>query len=513
MKYDGRELAAARRAYDVCIIGSGPAGMTTALELKSSGLTICLLEAGDDSPLLDWQHPPIECGGIQIRPDSRERTLGGTSATWAGLMAPLDEIDFEPRPRVHDGWPVGRDEIQKYVDERGHRYMLPGSDAFRCPEQCRPAGRGRFPQMPHLSKKVFLAQRTPLRYGKAFADAFLDEGFDLYLRANVRRLECRVPGEAAFAQVEDSTGRRHLVRARCFVLAASTIENVRLLLSSNLGNEHDQVGRYFMNHPKGYIARVSFKPPLASSCELFEHGRGDFAGYVGFRLSETLQRSEDLLNASIRFDPGGRRDYPRGKALGKALQRFVRGIAAGNPRSVMGSARRAVRALDGAPELAAYAAEKVLTRRGQVVANATVRCFLEMEPQAENRIVLHGDGTVRIQQSISPKAYASARRLLELTTAALASQGLGTVEPVRGGIEGALVEDASHHLGGARMGKDPQSSVVDPSLRIHTTSNVFVAGGAVFPTSGSANPTMTIIALSIRLADHIRERLRSSLAA
>ena len=512
MKYDGRELGTARRAYDVCIIGSGPAGMTTALELKSSGLTICVLEAGDDSPLLDWQYPPIECGDIQIRPDSRERALGGTSTTWAGLMAPLDAIDFEPRPGIHDGWPVSRDEIQKYIDQRGPRYMLPGGEAFRYPEPCT-AGRGHFPEMPQLRKKVFLAQNSPLRYGKAFADAFLAQGFDLYLRANVRRLECRVPGEAAVAEVEDSTGRRHLVQAHCFVLAASTIENVRLLLSSNLGNEHDQVGRYFMNHPKGYIASVSFKPPVASTSELFEHRQGDFTGYIGFRLSETVQRSENLLNASIRFDPGSHRDYPRGKALGKTLHRLIRGIAAGNARSVVRSATRAVRALNGASELAALAVEKMLARRTEVVSKATMRCFLEMEPQAENRIVLGRDGTVRIHQSISPKAYASVRRLLELTATAFASQGLGTVELVGKGLEGTLVEDASHHLGGARMGEDPKSSVVDPSLRVHTTSNVFVAGGAVFPTSGSANPTMTIIALSIRLADHIRQRLRSSLAA
>lgn len=257
MKFAGTDLAYRNKDYDVCIVGSGPAGFTAALELKDSGLTVCILESGGEiATPTDDDLKVVESDGLRIREDSRERVLGGTSLTWSGFIAPLDAIDFESRPGIHEGWPISRSEIQSHIDNLGYRYMMPSADAFEYEretvgESCR------IPSLPSLDFKVFRTQIPPFRYGKTFRHTFLPENFDLFLGATVVKLAWHHEGAREVvnaAVVADASGRHYEVRAKTFVLAASAIESVRILLNSGrLGNAHDQVGRYFMNHPKATL--------------------------------------------------------------------------------------------------------------------------------------------------------------------------------------------------------------------------------------------------------------------
>src|SRR5262249_23655162 len=111
----------------------------------------------------------------------------------------------------------------------------------------------------------------------------------------------------------------------------------------------------------------------------------------------------------------------------------------------------------------------------------------------------------RLVHEMSQRDLESLQRLheqiaMDLETMGCEPEVVGTPEEL------AKVEwrDAYHYLGTTRMGIDPEQSVVNPDLRVHTVDNLYVAGGPAFPTSGCANPTMTIVALSIRLAEHLR---------
>src|SRR5262245_23452133 len=115
--------------YDVCIVGSGPAGITVCAELIESGCRICVLESGSETKteIADLLRR-VESLGIAVLPESRERILGGATHTWSGLCAPLDPIDFEARP-YHSGWPITWEELVPYYQST-ERYGFPRLDAF-----------------------------------------------------------------------------------------------------------------------------------------------------------------------------------------------------------------------------------------------------------------------------------------------------------------------------------------------------------------------------------------------
>ncbi|TCN17228.1 GMC oxidoreductase [Sinorhizobium americanum] len=518
MKFAGTDLAHLDTDYDVCIVGSGPAGFTTALELKGSGLSVCILESGTETPtsaIDDLKF--VESEGLRIREDSRERALGGTSLTWSGFVAPLDAIDFEPRRGIHDGWPVSRSEIQSNIDNLGYRYIMPSADAFEYDREA--VGENcRIPTLPSLDPKVFRTQTPPFRYGRTFRHTFLPENFDLFLGATVvkfawHREMTREVVDAAV--VADASGRFHEVRARTFVLAASAIESVRILLNSdNLGNAHDQVGRYFMNHPKGNVGSVIFSNALTPSHELFERKYQNFSGYVGLRLKEGLQREQGDLNSYIRLeitrDEG---NFPKAKELSKAFRSTLKAIGRGDFRGAGLSGISMIRRADGLGQIIVRAVKRMRNSNIRLVKTARLRCFVEMEPIPDHRITLtdrrdrFGVPLPKVSHTVSEHALRSVERLISKIEKEFAQTNFGKVYRAQGALADLLSADASHHLGGARMGEDPTSSVVDPSLRVHSSDNLYIAGGAVFPTGGNANPTLTIVGLSIRLAKVIKDRM------
>jgi len=400
---------------------------------------------------------------------------------------------------------------------------MPSADAFEYEretvgESCR------IPSLPSLDFKVFRTQIPPFRYGKTFRHTFLPENFDLFLGATVVKLAWHHEGAREVvnaAVVADASGRHYEVRAKTFVLAASAIESVRILLNSGrLGNAHDQVGRYFMNHPKGNVGSVTFSKAIAPSHELFERKHQSFNGYVGLRLNESVQREQGDLNSYIRLevtrDEG---DYPKAKELSKAFRSTLKAIGRGDYRGAGSSGISMVRRAGGLGQIIARAAKRMRNRNAGLVKTARLRCFVEMEPAPDHRITLtdrrdrFGVPLPKVSHAISELALRSVERLISKIESEFAQTNFGRVYRAQGSLADILGVDSSHHLGGARMGEDPKSSVVDPSLRVHSSDNLFIAGGAVFPTGGNANPTLTIVGLSIRLAKFIRDRMGHHVAA
>ena len=478
------------RSYDVCIIGSGPSGICFGLELLYAGLKVCTV-AGGDLKEDDYfrQLKEVECPELEIRDDSRIRAFGGTSSTWSGFVAPLDPIDLAYRSGIHSGWPSETD-VTSAINQRGYRYDLPQLSLFDVDG----LRLEHWPTLAQLAEKIFLTQRPPLNFGKKFKYAFTRSGFDLILGAAVTRLESqknsggRVVTSATLRSVAGQTGQ---IAAKAYVLAAGCIENVRLLWNSideagvPLGNDHDLLGRGFMNHPKGYVGEVFFNRPLELTHPLFKLERGHFTGYVGFRLKEALQQTQGLLNSYLRLEP-----------------QFQTAIATG---------LKALNEPEGWVQ-ALTLPFRVMASRGSVK-SARVRCFMNMEASPQNRITLSdrldsfGVAIPIVRYCASERALKSLEALVDFFSSEIDALGIGKFVPYGTSLKECLSWDASHHLGGTPIGQDPRTSVVSPELRLHGVKNLYVIGGSVFPTGGSANPTLTMIGLSLRLADTVRASL------
>jgi choline dehydrogenase-like flavoprotein len=480
------------RSYDVCIIGSGPSGICLGLELLYAGLTVCTVAGGDLKEDDDFRRlKEVECPELEIRNDSRIRAFGGTSATWSGYVAPLDPIDLAHQSGIHSGWPSETD-VTSVINERGYRYDLPRLPLFDI-GGLQLEG---WPNLAQLAAKVFLTQRPPVSFGRKFKYAFTRNEFDLVLGAAVTGLASQKNGDGRVvnsAILRSLTGRTGHITARAYVLAAGCIENVRLLWTSTdeagvaLGNRHDLLGRGFMNHPKGYVGEVYFNRPLKLTHPLFKLERGHFTGYVGLRLKETLQQTQGLLNSYLRLEPQVQTVLANGLRVLQEPKEWIQALT--RPFRVMGAR--------------------------DTVNSARVRCFMNMEASMQNRITLSerfdslGVPIPVVRYSASERALESLKSLVDYFSTEIAALGIGRFVPYGASLRQCLSWDASHHLGGTPIGKDPQTSVVSPNLRLHDVENLYVAGGSVFPTGGSVNPTLTMIGLSLRLADTVRATLSS----
>ena len=457
-----RRLGGAVPHYDVCIVGAGPAGLTVAAELAYTGLRICVLESGGErrSAATDALKE-VETDGLAIKPNSRERVLGGASTVWGGLSAPLDAIDLEPR-EGGEGWPLAERDLAPYL-AAATRYWFPTPEYFSASPTWR---------LENLSEKIFVAIRPPFNFAH-LRHIFERAGVDLYLNATVTRLISKA-GKVDSVACRSIDGEEVLISATNFVLAAGGIENPRLLLNSVLGNDRDQVGRYFMNHPKGYLGLVRFKKSLPAESFYLPLTRDGRLRYAGLRLSDEYQRTHSLLNSYVQFEPN----------LG-LLQRYAFGIWKRLPPA--------------------------LSRWLELFRPRTLRLrwFADMEPRAENRITLSperdalGMPIPHVHYALGEKDKKTFAALHSQLQENIARLNLGTLEGTADEVIAAVTQDASHHLGGTRMGRDPQTSVVDGDCRVHSIRNLYVAGGSVFRAGGCANPTYTIVALAIRLAAHL----------
>ena len=473
---------------DVCVIGAGPAGITIARELGRMDTDVLLLESG--VPHIDDRIQELNGGDVVgdayagLRA-TRCRAAGGTTALWNTPIAgspgakyvPLDPIDFEVLPDVpRSGWPFDHLHLAPWY---GRAQSICGLGAFA-----------------YDAADWLDAEAAPLPFGDGVHTGVYQFGpvRDLAARnlaalhtahnvrmccdATVTALEPDARRETVAAATVVTAAGPLRVRARTFVLAGGAVENARLLLLAGLGNRHDLVGRCFMEHPRDYAltlhptSNALFR--AASFYDMREIAPGTFVG-GRLGLDADVLRKEALPNASATLLPAA---AGRGPAAA-ILRRLRRGRKEGYGWS---RARDIDRAYD----------------RFRVIIN------VEQRPHPENRITL---GSARDALGM-PRAvlhwrwrdddHAGLERVRARFAAALRRHG-------HVDVRADLPPDpnAHHHAGTTRMHEDPRHGVVDPNCRVHGTSNLFVAGASVFPTAGFANPTLTIVAMAARLAEHI----------
>jgi choline dehydrogenase-like flavoprotein len=501
---------------DVCIVGGGMAGIALAKEFANTGHGVVLLESGG----LQFDRATQDLyKGTNVRGDfslvtSRFRMLGGTSYVWGGWSAPLDELDFQKRDWVpYSGWPITRADLVPYY-RRAQPLCELGRYRYTVPEWPGIASRALALDPNHLEHKLWqLSPQT--HFGEKYLGDLRKAGnITLLLNASATEI---VTGEEARAvtevKVASLNGRRTRVRARAYVLACGGIEVPRLLLASNrveskgLANGNDLVGRFFMEHPHPDAGGVLLTEDLESFRPYFDRQVGKEQVVLGIGPSERAQQRLRLLNSSIavhgelHFEPTDAWD---------SLMKLSRAF---NERSWPPNAGTHVLNILG--DLDGVIREVYLRSKQGPVRGFSFTARTEATPNPNNRVTLQEErdalGVPRVRLDWKP---AGQDRVTVAKTMQLVAQEFGRLGVGRVRVNELLLQDDlrwsdnlswfGHHMGTTRMSTDPKTGVVDPNCRVHGVENLFVASSSVFPTSGFANPTLTILALAVRLADHLK---------
>ncbi len=515
MMIDGRTVAdGSTMDADLCVIGAGAAGITIARELVGGPHDVILVESGGLAPSDEVQAlSDGEVVGLPIGVPlgtTHLRYFGGTTNHWAGECRPLDPVDFEAKPYLRDsGWPFGVDEMAPFY-ERAFRVVGLGPGRF---DRQSWADTGLLAPLTFESD-VFAASARQItaaaRLGEVHRRTIADSNaVRVLLWSSVVDLELG-DDDRTIASVRVGTldGRTFRVRAGTFVLATGGIAVPRLLLATRsrtpkgLGNSHDLVGRYFAEHPGALGGLVlTDTPDLFQGVVPYSGARSDGSTFEvvvapWFTMVREALLADELLSMQINvLDPDvfagiDRDDYPTMfGARFDAAQALLSGQGAGPLRA--------------APFLINF----------------------EQEPNRASRVTLSeerdalGLPRARLDWRLSDDDRRRTIRALRRFGDEIGRNGLGRVRVALTGSDGTRSftgepdsEDGAndfpvninyHHMGTARMHPSPRHGVVDEHCRVHDTSNLYVAGSAVFPTYGANPPTLTIVALALRLSDHL----------
>jgi choline dehydrogenase-like flavoprotein len=520
MIIDGRKFAENESfESDVCIIGAGAAGITIARSLAATQLRVCLVESGGFE--FDSQTQALyegESVGQAFAPldATRLRFFGGSTNHWGGFCRPHEEEVFARRDHVAEsGWPFGLSVLQPFYDEAQKICEL-GDVAYASGRWS--ADETKLPPLAdrRLGFGVFQAS-PPTRFGERYRkDVAVAENVTAFLNSNVVDFEIAPSSpRVERLRIATLTARKFWIKPKLTILAAGGIENPRLLLNARstiangIGNENDLVGRYFMDHPLVW----------KSSKVLFTEGKPFLSSFVlqqldGMRVhgffypTPETQARERMPTFGIILDPGSIADVSDGAA---SLRTIVRDVRRGEIPDRLG--HHVVRALGDLDGIVAGAWRRTF---GSEEALYTTRYWSECPPDRASRVSLShkvdplGLRRVRLEWRLPSDFERNFRRAHELLAETLGASGVGRLrlDPAQTGAQLlATVENSHHHMGTTRMHENPRQGVVDADCRVHGIRNLYIAGSSVFPTYGHANPTLTIVALALRLAEHVKSVL------
>ncbi|WP_313691275.1 GMC family oxidoreductase [Halorarum halobium] len=533
---------------DVCVVGSGPAGALVAHRLTGAGHDVVVLEAGERfdgdrtermerdirpayGPDSVWEmggeRDAYTTGGDRHYPlnAARVKGVGGSTLHWQGMVMRLHESDFRRRTRdgVAADWPIDYEDLRPYyAAAEGALGVSGAADNPFAPPREEPYDLPAFP--PSYSDSLFAeacerlgvathsvpnARLSESRgddsacvgYGtckpvcpsgaKYSAERHVERaeeaGARLLTRVPVQRLEHDESGDRVEAAVYATPdGTEHRQEARQFVVACGGVETARLLLLSEsarhpdgLANSSGLVGRYFMDHLFAGAGGVLDEPTRQN--------------HVGFLTSESHQ-FYDRPGAGASGTAGS--IPPADGDLGPIKLEFLN-YAGPSPVEMALSAEE-------------WGDDLLGTLRDSYGTHVAMGGLVGQLPRAENRIELdpsrtddHGNPVPKIRWSLDDRTRRTLERANEIQHAVLSELGVD----VRWTVGPDSTGPAFHHMGTTRMGTDPDGSVVTPRLRTHDLENCWLPSSGAFVTSGAMNPTLTIAALALRVADDLDAEL------
>jgi choline dehydrogenase-like flavoprotein len=531
MLLDGRNIPNnGMNETDVCIIGGGAAGITLAREFAGARFKVSLFESGGYrfNHRTQLLYRAVNCGQTYYDIEfTKQRYFGGATNKWYGRCRPLDAIDFETRPWVkHSGWPFGKKELDPFY--------------FRAHDVCQLRSANYDPSFWETDEKKQLALNgtpieskifqfsPPTRFASEYVNIFKTApNIQLFLNSNAVSIALNPEGgRVTHVNFATLAGNKFQVKARLFILAASALEIARLLLVSNdvhsggIGNQHDLVGRFFMEHPHIFDAILTTALPdkMARFYKILDYDiKSENLGTVAaLGLTENTIRLEKMLNASAFFirRKGYKSDdryfSKAGVTLTKVMDTFNHTCAPGI--QFFRYAKDTIKDIKAVSGIV----KQWLNGLVKPITCMTIRTQLETAPNPDSRVTLSqkkdrlGMNKLRLDWQLTDLDLESYRKFNQILCKGLRMAGIG-VRPFKHDLDEygwpVSMVAGKHHMGTTRMHQDPKKGVLNADCKVHGVANLYVAGSSIFPTSGQANPMLTLVALAIRLADHVKQAM------
>lgn len=468
-----------RDHYDFCIIGAGPTGITLALRLAGDGRRVLLVEGGghEYSPSSQTLYNCPSTGLNVYAEETRLRFLGGTSNHWAGRCRPFEKSDFDWGPPVSlPGWPIRFSEFERYLPAAMAIVDLPSDSGFKTINAS-------------MDGNDFVADRfllsPPTRFAQKYAKELQEtEGLDVFINCNCVDLEFDdKTGRIAAIVVSDYDRHRERVKARQFILATGAIENARQL----------------MNSESLTAAGVVSKDGLVGKC-FMEHLNLDLGTFILGEGQSTEPRQYFTTDAFVAQYQSGKGNVSASllahvQAYGRtaAIKDFLENLACD-----VGLAHK----LD-------------FISRFNCPGDGVITTLIEQFPNRNSGITLLderdalGVRKVSINWEVAPEDRRTIKCIGMEVAKCFADTGLGFVkleECVYDVSVPLKVAPHAHHMGTTRMASAPEFGVVDENCKVFGIDNLYVAGSSVFATAGASNPTMPLLQLALRLADHLNHQ-------
>lgn len=496
---------------DICIIGTGPAGSSIAMDWMNTKYKVILLESGGfeyDDKVQDLYKGKGTGQKYYPLRASRLSYFGGTSNHWAGMCAPFDNIDFMKRDWVpHSGWPITRQDLDPYYARACEKLKLgPNNFDIKFWQKEKP-NMNPFPLdssiVWHKIWQISAVSGFAGGFNKAYKDTIVNaRNIHLYTYATVVNINANDSvKEITSVTVKNHAGKTHTVKAKHFILAGGTIQNARMLLASNtqapkgLGNDNDLVGRFFMEHLEIDTAEMWLLKPFPT--DLFNWS----PIWCEFAITEKVQFEKKITNGTC---------GPMPLAWAKNSKPRMETWQNEDPRK---SADNMFKNWDEAGKLAAKENQGAITRA------FSFQTRIEQAPNPDSRITIGpekdelGVPRANLNWALTDLDKRSIRTINKIIGEQVGRSGVGRVrlkDFIQDENDMSWPEGTNggwHHMGTTRMSDSPKTGVVDANCQAFGLSNLYVAGAACYATAAAPNPTFTLVALSLRLSDYVKTKM------
>ncbi|SMF75338.1 GMC oxidoreductase [Pseudobacteriovorax antillogorgiicola] len=499
---------------DICIIGSGLGGGTLALQLANTDSRIFLIEAGNSirSSCSAVQHRSVG-RAFKLNP-TRAIEVGGTSNLWHGVLAPLDEIDFQYREWIpHSGWPIKLSDLKPWYDKAGMFLGIKSSHLFDVDILEKELGISRY-DLPIvrdvIDNKVF-QQPQPVTDLKSKLMWASKKYSNFTIVSNAVALELK-SSSAIRDRIDNlevgclSTRITKKIRANIFIVCAGALESPRLLLNSckfkpgSKYNKYNNIGAFLMDHPMGNLVQVKFRRPTVARMYSDFKGESSVKVKSGIVFRDSIQRLERLPNHNFYVRPSFKEGINNET---ETLKLYLLTLKRG--KLSLSKILKVIFSINLVLQILVYKLSLRVKYRF-----ADLFFVTEQVPSRDSYVSLShekddfGYPIASVNWNVSDIDLVSMEKSLGYVRQIFSDRYFEFVHEDKDIDWKNSFTSAAHHVGTLRMAKGPEDGVVDKNLKVFGLDNLYVCDGSVFPTSGNVNSGLTIVALAFRLARYLR---------